>query len=117
MKDIIVWLNEQLEWLKSFFSEQKEVGRKSVLKGSSRRISTYVLVGTFVYSYTKVATAPGIIVLPDIPEIWALFLSFIIGLNLVNLYLKLKGIKDVNTISSSETATAEKSDTNSAEGK
>ncbi|OQA47587.1 MAG: hypothetical protein BWY47_01404 [Bacteroidetes bacterium ADurb.Bin302] len=96
IKEVGVFLNNQLEWVKSFFSEQKLVNGKVILKGSSRRTSIYVLVYTFAVNYTSVQKEVGI--LPDIPYMWAIFLGFVIGLNIFDLYVRNKVSSSISEI-------------------
>jgi hypothetical protein len=97
-------LAEFFEWCLSFVSEPKDDNCK--LKGSSKRLSSLLLIVTFMffyrlmsYSYTKKIDAlensefldlvrvNGFIV-PDIPMYWVLIICGIIGITIADSYFK-----------------------------
>lgn len=90
------WINTQIEWVKSFFSEQKTFGEKVVLKGSSKRIAIYVLLYAFTINYAEIVKRTTGNEMPDIPPGWALFLGAIIGVNILELYVRGRLQKSVN---------------------
>lgn len=69
------WLQKQIEWIKSFFSEHKKNGEE--LKGSSKRVAALTVTYVFAFSYIKVALATSTI--PDIPEGWRWVLLIVLG--------------------------------------
>lgn len=81
MKNIFAWLGVQLEWLKSFFSEDNG-------KGSHKRFVGTAVVAAFLFSYVK--TTLNTNKLEDIPVDWMFLIIGIIGLNIYDWYIKLK---------------------------
>lgn len=81
MKNLLSWLEVQLEWLKSFYSESDG-------KGSNRRLLGSLTLGAFLFSYIRTSLANQR--LEDIPSTWAFLIIGILGLNIADSYLKLK---------------------------
>ena len=75
------WLNEQIEWLKGFFSEPSG-------KGSSKRLISFLVVIFFLVAYFKTTMKTETIV--DIPDMWAFLISGIIGLGILDKYVQIK---------------------------
>ncbi|HEX2868804.1 MAG TPA: hypothetical protein VHO03_17315 [Ignavibacteriales bacterium] len=84
MKNIFSWIEVQLEWLKSFFSEENG-------KASSRRLLGSAIVATFIYTYIRVSLTLNR--LQDISEMWLIMLSAILGFNVADWLIKLKIMK------------------------
>lgn len=77
------WLNDQVTWIKSFFSERSG-------KGSMKRFLSFWIVMTFMYSYFRlldkiaIENIPYITQLPDVPTNWMLLLASIIGFGILD---------------------------------
>ena len=69
------WIAEQIEWVKSFLSEESG-------KGSSKRIMGVGVVIVFLIAYLRIALATQVI--EDIPTNWALFIGSVIGLGTID---------------------------------
>lgn len=70
------WIAEQIEWLKGFFSEDTDKGRKA----SSKRLAGLLTVCTLLFSYAKVAIQKQEVI--AMPETNALLIAAIIGLTI-----------------------------------
>jgi len=77
------YFKENVEWVKSFFSETYEAGGLSG-KASSRRIMELAVNWTFIFSYVKVTVAHQEFVPLDIN--WAIMLAAILGLKSLDIY-------------------------------
>ena len=73
------WIGQQIDWLKSIFSEPDK-------KGSIKRVIMGFVTATFVSSYTKVSIATETLL--DIPMNWMIILAGMIGLGIVDKYVK-----------------------------
>lgn len=87
---ILVWLDEQWIWIKSFISETKANGTIQ-FKGSSKRIASLMVV--FVFAYTYIKTSLMTAALPDIPEGWRWMLFIVLGVNGLADVIKTKLLK------------------------
>jgi hypothetical protein len=87
-KSIGRYLNIQIEWLKSFFSESDG-------KGSNKRLLSGAVVGMFIMAYYHVAVFSNQIV--DIPLYWAIMIASIIGLNVIDYFVKGYINKSINS--------------------
>jgi hypothetical protein len=74
MKVILNWLNEQLDFVKSFFTGYK--------KPSMKRLLSFLVVAVFVYHYSIVAAKSNELL--DIPLNWATLIAGIIGLGILD---------------------------------
>jgi len=90
MKSIGTWLNNQLEWLKSFFMEVQVDGEK---KASMKRLVSFMVAITFLRAYGSVIAKKMDLIdnistleFPDVPEVWAILLAGIIGLSIASDY-------------------------------
>ncbi len=72
----ILWIKDQINWIKSFLSEQSN-GNGSPGKGSSKRLAAVGVTFTFMYIYIKTAITTGGI--PEIPEGWRWILFIVLG--------------------------------------
>jgi len=66
------WLDKQVEWFKSFFSEPDG-------KASNKRLIGFSVVGAFLFSWVK--TSLSTMVIQDIPINWAFLITAILGLS------------------------------------
>lgn len=82
------YINIQIEWVKSFFSEP-DTG-----KGSNKRLLSSAVVTAFLIPYFRVSLSSKH--LEDIPYIWAIMIGSIIGLNIVDYLVKGYINKSVN---------------------
>ena len=73
------WIIKQIEWLKSIFSEDNG-------KGSMKRIIMAFVTTSFVLSYMKVSISTQTVL--DIPMNWAMIIAGMIGLGIVDWYVK-----------------------------
>ena len=73
------WLKEQIEWLKSIFSEESK-------KGSMKRIIMAFVTISFVVSYMKVMIVTQSLL--DIPMNWMLLIAGMLGLGIADNYVK-----------------------------
>jgi len=80
------WVAEQIEWLKSFFQENKEG------KASSRRIIELAVAWSFIFSYVRVAILSQ--AMPPIDIGWVVMLAGILGLKTADIYFKNKTNND-----------------------
>lgn len=80
------WLNMQLEWVKSFLQEPATIPENIPTKGSSKRLISIFVVGAFLISYIKVSVLTQTI--QDIPTMWSLTIGGILGLNIMDWYIK-----------------------------
>lgn len=80
-KSIGHFINTQIEWLKSFVEEKNMPS-----KASSKRLISLAVSAAFLYSYVKVALSTNKI--EDIPVNWMFMIAGIIGLNVLDWYLK-----------------------------
>ena len=94
------WLNLQIEWIKSFVQEPAIIGSQP--KASSKRLGSLAVIGAFLYSYIKVSMANKTIT--DIPMNWAIMIAAILGLNILDWYIK-KTVNTPNKTSEKENAT------------
>ena len=79
------WLNIQIEWAKSFI--QEPVTPLMVTpKGSSKRVISVSVAAAFLFSYVKVSLATKTI--QDMPQMWFVTIASILGLNIVDWYIK-----------------------------
>ena len=65
------WIAQQIEWFKSFLSEENGLG-------SSKRVMGFLVVLAFLFSYIKTTLTNQ--KLEDIPLNWAFMVAAIIGL-------------------------------------
>lgn len=65
------WIAQQIEWFKSFLSEENGAG-------SSKRLMGFLVVLAFLFSYIKTTLISQ--KLEDIPLNWAFMVAAIIGL-------------------------------------
>lgn len=65
------WIAQQIEWFKSFLSEENGTG-------SSKRLMGFLVVLAFLFSYIKTTLISH--KLEDIPLNWAFMVAAIIGL-------------------------------------
>ena len=77
------WIKEQIEWIKSFFSEPEPSGKASV-----KRLIMFLIAISFLTAYFKIALITNQIV--DIPMNWSFLLSAILGLGILDKYVNLK---------------------------
>src|SRR5574337_467427 len=94
IKDWFHWLNKQIEWVKSFLQEPSTIPENIPTKASSKRLISISVVLAFLVSYIKVSILTQTI--QDIPTMWALTIGGILGLNIMDWYVK---GKSGNTIS------------------
>lgn len=87
MKTLGTWLNNQLEWAKSFFMEVQIDGDR---KASMKRLVSFMIAITFLRAYGSVIAKKMDLIkdissleFPDVPEVWAVLLAGIIGLSIV----------------------------------
>ena len=65
------WLNEQIQWLKQFFSDPDG-------QASSKRLMSFLVILAFLQSYIRVSLVTN--TLQDIPMNWAILIPMLIGL-------------------------------------
>ena len=65
------WIGTQIEWLKSFLSEETGLG-------SSKRLMGFLVILAFLFSYVKTTLYNNKI--EDIPVNWAFAIAAIIGI-------------------------------------
>jgi len=85
------WINIQIEWAKSFIQEP-QTPLMVTPKASSKRLISISVVAAFLFSYVKVSIATKTI--QDIPQMWFLTIASILGLNILDWYIKGKGEKN-----------------------
>ena len=77
------WITDQIDWLKSLFSERLADGS---LKMSHKRVISLAVCWAFLFTYIRVSWDQKTVA--DIPATWALLLAAILGLgiysNIVN---------------------------------
>lgn len=73
----ILWIEKQIDWLKTFVQEPDG-------KGSSRRLIQLIIAVTFLRAYFKVTMINEEIV--DVPEYWMYLLCATIGLGIIGNY-------------------------------
>ncbi len=95
---LLKWIKEQIEFIKSFFSEPPD--NSGAMKGSSKRLLSFLVVLTFIIPYWKVSLASN--KLEDVPEIWALLIASILGLNIIDWVAKGYINKSVNNKTNGE---------------
>jgi hypothetical protein len=78
------WFAAQWEWFKSFFSDTYESGIAG--KASSKRVIELVVIWAFIVGFMKVVVymtfspvAGAVMMVPDIPQIWAIVILGILG--------------------------------------
>ena len=84
------WINIQIEWAKSFIQEP-QTPLMVTPKASSKRLISISVVAAFLFSYVKVSIATKTI--QDIPQMWFLTIASILGLNILDWYIKGNGNK------------------------
>jgi len=80
------WLNSQIEWVKSFLQEPSTIPESVPTKASSKRLISMSVVAAFLISYIKVSILTQTI--QDIPTMWAVTIGGILGLNIMDWYIK-----------------------------
>ena len=70
---MIKWINDQIQWLKQFFSDPDG-------QASSKRLMSFLVILSFLYSYLKASFFTNTI--QDIPPTWAMLIAGIIGLGI-----------------------------------
>jgi hypothetical protein len=78
-RNLFSWIEVQIEWLKSFFSEPDG-------KGSSKRLLSAAVVTGFLIPYIKVSIEKS--ALSDIPMVWAITICGILGINVLDYLVK-----------------------------
>lgn len=80
------WINEQIQWLKSFFSESDG-------KASIKRLISFLIAVAYLQAYVKVSIINS--KLEDIPTNWSFTLLGIIGLGIASNFFGGKNDKQV----------------------
>jgi len=75
------WIDKQIDWLKSFFSEPDG-------KASMKRLIMFWIAVAFIGAYVKIAILNSEIT--DIPMNWSFLLSAILGLGILDKYVQYK---------------------------
>ena len=95
--NILSWINQQIEWVKSFFEEITPKGKKA----SQKNLIGFITTVTFLYSYITVLlkktdsiTKISEIQMPDIPPMWATLIGFVLGANIFSTINNNKILKD-----------------------
>jgi hypothetical protein len=73
------YIKSQIDWAKGFFSEDNG-------KSSNKRLLSSLVVGTFIIPYFKVSIASQ--KLEDIPQGWMIMIASILGLNIIDWFVK-----------------------------
>jgi len=73
------WIKKQIEWLKSFLSEESG-------KASIKRLIMFWISVAFIGAYVKIAVASEQIT--DIPSNWMFLLAGILGLGILDKYVQ-----------------------------
>ena len=76
------WFDGQIEWVKSFLNDRDLAG-----KGSSKSIGSLAMIGTFIFTYSKVSIVKQS--MADITPTWAILIAGILGLNILDKLLAL----------------------------
>jgi len=86
------WVGQQIEWLKSFFSE--DYTDRLAGKASSRRVMEIAVVWTFIFSYVRI----GLTTLTFLPLdwTWAVMIAGILGLRTLDVLAQKKGLTNGN---------------------
>lgn len=82
---MLLWLDKQFDWLKSFLSEKDG-------KGSNKRLISVVVITVFAISYLKIAIPSEELI--DIPMNWAIVIGYLIGLNIWANKVENNGVKN-----------------------
>jgi len=83
------WIKEQIEWFKSFLSEEAN-GDGKIKKGSSKRIGIFTVLYLFAHSVINNGQSIEWKHLPTISWEWAVMVGGIIGLNILDSYQRRK---------------------------
>jgi len=75
------WISDQIEWLKSFFSEPDTSG-----KASMKRLISFFVVAAYLFSYMKTSIIN--LKLEDIPINWAFLIAGLLGLGTLDAWVK-----------------------------
>ena len=94
------WVNNQIEWVKSFLNDRDLPG-----KGSSKSIGSLAMISTFIFTYSKVSIVKEH--MADITPTWAILIAGILGLNIVDKLLALYIQSKTNPTSPIKTDTAQ----------
>jgi hypothetical protein len=99
---VMIWINTQISWLKGFFEEQLPDGN---MKPSQKRLISFFVVLTFLYSYifvlvkkTEASGKISEITFPDMPMNWAFLIGFVIGANIYSNIQSSKATADMTKI-------------------
>lgn len=83
------WINTQIEWIKSFFSEYENQNSKA----SSRRLYSTAVIGCYLFSHIKTSLSTKTI--PDISLNWIIIISLILGFNIVDSIFKIPSASEM----------------------
>jgi hypothetical protein len=99
---VLNWIKIQIDWVKGFFEEQLPDGK---MKPSQKRLVSFFVVLTFLYSYVYVLVKKtdalgkiSEITFPDMPMNWAFLIGFIIGANIYSNIQSSKAITEMTKV-------------------